>query len=38
VSEWIFVIDFGRPLVQGSPAQVRNSEEVRAAYLGSEAV
>jgi ABC-type branched-subunit amino acid transport system ATPase component len=38
VCEWIFVIDFGRPLVQGSPAQVRNSEEVRAAYLGSEAV
>ena len=38
VCEWIFVVDFGRPLLQGSPGQVRNSEEVRAAYLGSVAV
>jgi ABC-type branched-subunit amino acid transport system ATPase component len=38
VSEYIYVIDFGQPIFEGSPAEVRTSEIVRAAYLGSEAV
>ena len=32
------MIDFGLPIFEGSPAEVRSSEIVRAAYLGSEAV
>jgi ABC-type branched-subunit amino acid transport system ATPase component len=38
VSEYIYVIDFGQPIFEGTPAEVRHSEIVRAAYLGSEAV
>jgi len=38
VSEYIYVIDFGQPIFEGGPAEVRSSEIVRAAYLGSEAV
>ncbi|HEX9683537.1 MAG TPA: ABC transporter ATP-binding protein [Acidimicrobiales bacterium] len=34
----IHVIDFGRPLFQGTPDEVRSSEIVRAAYLGTEVV
>jgi ABC-type branched-subunit amino acid transport system ATPase component len=34
ICEWIHVLDFGRPLLDGTPDDVRNSEEVRAAYLG----
>jgi ABC-type branched-subunit amino acid transport system ATPase component len=30
----IFVLDFGKPLMNGTPADVRNSELVRDAYLG----
>ena len=30
----IFVLDFGKPLMNGTPAEVRNSELVRDAYLG----
>jgi ABC-type branched-subunit amino acid transport system ATPase component len=33
---WIHVLDFGKPLLDGTPEQVRTSEEVRAAYLGQE--
>src|SRR5205085_11437110 len=35
--EWIHVIDFGRPLMAGTPADVRASDEVRGAYLGRSA-
>ena len=31
----IYVLDFGKMLFHGSPAEVRNSDEVQAAYLGS---
>jgi ABC-type branched-subunit amino acid transport system ATPase component len=34
----IYVLDFGRPLMHGSPAAVRASEVVRDAYLGKVAV
>lgn len=33
--EWIYVIDFGKPLFEGTAAGVRESELVRKAYLGS---
>jgi ABC-type branched-subunit amino acid transport system ATPase component len=36
ICQWIHVLDFGKPLMNGTPEQVRNSEEVRAAYLGQE--
>jgi ABC-type branched-subunit amino acid transport system ATPase component len=35
--EYIHVLDFGRPIFEGTPVQVANSPLVRAAYLGSEA-
>jgi len=38
VCEHIYVMDFGRPLFDGSPAEVRASELVQAAYLGSDEV
>jgi ABC-type branched-subunit amino acid transport system ATPase component len=34
---YIHVVDFGRPIFEGAPAEVQSSEEVRAAYLGSDA-
>jgi ABC-type uncharacterized transport system ATPase subunit len=33
----IFVLDFGNLIFRGTPAEVQQSELVRAAYLGSEA-
>jgi ABC-type branched-subunit amino acid transport system ATPase component len=36
VCEYLYVIDFGQPIFEGTPADVAASEVVRAAYLGSE--
>lgn len=38
VCDYLYVLDFGKPLFEGTPAQVADSDLVRAAYLGSEAV
>jgi ABC-type branched-subunit amino acid transport system ATPase component len=37
ICDWIYVLDFGRPLMNGTAEDVRTSEEVRAAYLGQQA-
>jgi ABC-type branched-subunit amino acid transport system ATPase component len=36
ICQWIHVLDFGRPLMNGTPDDVRQSPEVRAAYLGQQ--
>ncbi len=36
LAEWVVVLDHGRRLAQGTPAQVRRNESVIAAYLGTE--
>jgi len=36
VCEYIHVLDFGRPIFEGTPRAVQTSELVRSAYLGSE--
>jgi ABC-type branched-subunit amino acid transport system ATPase component len=35
---YLYVLDFGTPIFEGTPAEVAASSEVRAAYLGSEEV
>ena len=36
ICQWIYVLDFGRPLMNGTADEVRNSGDVRAAYLGQQ--
>jgi ABC-type branched-subunit amino acid transport system ATPase component len=38
VCDYLYVLDFGKPIFEGTPAQVATSDIVRAAYLGSDAV
>lgn len=37
ICNYLYVLDFGEMIYQGTPAEVRASDTVRAAYLGSEA-
>ncbi|MBA3741468.1 ABC transporter ATP-binding protein [Sporichthya sp.] len=37
ICDYIHVLDFGKPIFEGSPREVATSKLVRAAYLGSEA-
>ena len=37
LSDHIYVMEFGTPIFEGNPDEVRRSPEVRAAYLGTEA-
>ncbi|HEV3354844.1 MAG TPA: ABC transporter ATP-binding protein [Acidimicrobiales bacterium] len=37
ICDWIHVLDFGKPLTAGTPADIRASEAVREAYLGQAA-
>jgi ABC-type branched-subunit amino acid transport system ATPase component len=37
ICDWIHVLDFGKPLMDGTPAEVRASAAVRDAYLGKTA-
>ena len=36
VCDYIYVLDFGVPIFNGSPIEVSSSELVQAAYLGTE--
>jgi len=36
VCDYIYVLDFGKPIFQGTPAQVMSSPIVQAAYLGGD--
>jgi ABC-type branched-subunit amino acid transport system ATPase component len=36
ICQWIHVLDFGKPLMNGTAEQVRTSDDVRVAYLGQE--
>ena len=36
LTDRILVMEFGTPLLEGTPAEIQASEKVRAAYLGTE--
>ena len=36
LSDYVYVMEFGTPIFEGTPDEVRRSPEVRAAYLGTE--
>jgi len=38
VCDYLYVLDFGKLIFEGTAAEVQNSPVVRAAYLGSEEV
>jgi len=38
VCDYVYVLDFGKPIFQGSPAEVMSSPVVKAAYLGDDEV
>ena len=35
--EWVYVLDFGKVLAEGTPTEIRHNRQVQAAYLGEDA-